>query len=76
MIICVCKAVSERHIRAAVKSGATRVQDLSRQLGLGTCCGKCLPEAKTALASSLGQRSDGCSASAGAYFANTAEFAV
>jgi len=53
MIICVCKAVSDRHIRAAVKNGASRIGDLRRELGLGTCCGKCVPEARTALAISL-----------------------
>jgi bacterioferritin-associated ferredoxin len=53
MIVCVCKAVSDRHIRAAVKGGATRLKDLSRQTGLGTCCGKCLPEARSTLADSL-----------------------
>jgi bacterioferritin-associated ferredoxin len=56
MIVCVCKAVSDKDIRAAVKNGATQLPDLTRELGLGTCCGKCLPEAKTALAASLGQR--------------------
>ena len=74
MIVCVCKAVSERHIRAAVKEGATRVQDLSRRLGLGTCCGKCLPQARTTLADSLGHhRNEAC---APAYFPNNPEFAV
>jgi len=58
MIVCVCKAVSDKAIRAAVKNGATQLQDLTRELGLGTCCGKCLPEARTALAASLGQRDD------------------
>ena len=57
MIVCVCKAVSDRHIRAAVKDGATHLRDLTRDLGVGTCCGKCLPEAKSALARSLGQHS-------------------
>jgi bacterioferritin-associated ferredoxin len=71
MIVCVCKAVSDRQIRAAVKGGATHVRDLSRQLGLGTCCGKCLPEARLALADSLGGRGDACSP-----LVATAEFAV
>ena len=53
MIVCVCKAVSERHIRTAVKGGATSLRDLTRDLGVGTCCGKCLPEAKSTLAASL-----------------------
>jgi bacterioferritin-associated ferredoxin len=53
MIVCVCNAVSERHIRAAVKGGAASLRDLTRGLGVGTCCGKCLPEAKAALSASL-----------------------
>jgi bacterioferritin-associated ferredoxin len=73
MIVCVCKAVSERHIRAAVKDGATSLRDLTRELGLGTCCGKCLPEAKSALATSLARHADG----APCYFPGTStEFAL
>jgi bacterioferritin-associated ferredoxin len=53
MIVCICKAVSDRQIRAAVKDGADSLRDLTRELGVGTCCGKCLPEAKSALAASL-----------------------
>ena len=53
MIICVCKAVSERHIRHAVKGGACSLRDLTRELGLGTCCGKCLPDARATLSASL-----------------------
>jgi len=73
MIVCVCKAVSDRHIRTAVKSGATSLRDLTRELGVGTCCGKCLPEAKSALASSL----KACDASRSGIFSPAAtEFAV
>ena len=53
MIICVCKAVSDRHIRTAVNDGATCLRDLSRELGLGTCCGKCVPEARATLSDFL-----------------------
>jgi bacterioferritin-associated ferredoxin len=53
MIICVCKAISDRHIKSAVKGGAGSLRDLTRELGLGTCCGKCLPEAKATLSASL-----------------------
>jgi bacterioferritin-associated ferredoxin len=56
MIVCVCKAVSERHIRVAVKGGAASLRDLTRELGVGTCCGKCLPEAKAALSACLDAR--------------------
>jgi len=58
MIICVCKAVSERHIRLAVKNGASSVRDLTRELGVGTCCGKCVPEAKATLSASLAAKSE------------------
>ncbi len=53
MIICVCKAVSDRHIRSAVNGGATSLRDLTRELGVGTCCGKCVPDAKATLSASL-----------------------
>jgi bacterioferritin-associated ferredoxin len=66
MIVCVCKAVSDRHIRAAVKGGLTRLQEISRQTGLGTCCGKCLPEAKLTMASCLDERDAACFATADA----------
>jgi len=73
MIICVCKAVSDRQIRNAVKGGADSLRDLSRELGVGTCCGKCLPEAKAALCASL----DACESARPGLFAPAAtEFAV
>jgi bacterioferritin-associated ferredoxin len=53
MIVCICKAVSDKHIRSAVRGGATNLRDLTRELGVGTCCGKCLPEAKATLSASL-----------------------
>jgi len=74
MIICVCKAVSDRHIRAAAANGATCMRDLTRELGVGTCCGKCVPDARAALSSCLSQRNE----SASPFFAGTgtAEFAT
>jgi bacterioferritin-associated ferredoxin len=73
MIVCVCKAVSDRHIRAAVKDGAGCMRDLTRELGLGTCCGKCVPEARSVLSSCL----DAKPQSASTLFApGAAEFAV
>lgn len=42
MIVCVCKAVSDRHIRQALKDGvAETFDDLQIDLGVATCCGKC-----------------------------------
>jgi bacterioferritin-associated ferredoxin len=80
MIICLCKAVSDRHIRAAVKGGAASLRDITRELGVGTCCGKCVPEAKAALAACLPQRNDAAQrnlTASPAYFPGAAaEFAV
>jgi bacterioferritin-associated ferredoxin len=78
MIICVCKAVSDRHIKSAVKGGARSLRDLTRELGVGTCCGKCLPEARATLSASLDSRSESTVlAAAHACFPRTGpEFAV
>ena len=49
------------------------LRDLTRELGVGTCCGKCLPEAKAALSASLDSRESPLDA----YFPQTGtEFAV
>lgn len=53
MYICVCKAVSDRSIRASVKDGACSLRDLTRELGVGTGCGKCVPAAQQLLAEEL-----------------------
>lgn len=41
MIICVCQAVSDRKIRAAVQSGAESLEDVQFQLGVASGCGQC-----------------------------------
>lgn len=56
MIVCVCKAVSERHIHRAVEAGAVSLRDLGRELGLGTCCGRCVPSARALLSERLAAR--------------------
>ena len=78
MIVCVCKAVSERHIKSAVKGGARNMRDLTRELGVGTCCGKCVPEARATLSASLESRGESAVlAAAHACFPRTGtEFAV
>jgi len=64
--------VSERHIRVAVKGGAASLRDLTRELGVGTCCGKCLPEARAALSASL----DACDSVATGFFSPATEIAA
>lgn len=45
MYICICKAVSERQVRRAVGEGACTLKDLREITGLGSGCGKCVPQA-------------------------------
>ena len=42
MIVCVCKAVNERAIRQAVAQGIDTFDEIQFELGVGTCCGKCV----------------------------------
>lgn len=42
MIVCNCKAVSDRTVGAAVAAGATSVPEVSAQCGAGSDCGGCL----------------------------------
>ncbi len=49
MYICVCHAVNERRIEKAVDEGVRSIKGLCLATRAGTCCGKCLPEAKQRL---------------------------
>jgi len=56
MYICVCKAVSDGRIRKAVGEGVTTLKDLRERTGLGTNCGKCVPQAYGLLRDALNAR--------------------
>lgn len=43
MLICHCKAVYERHVRAAIAEGACDEVAVARACGAGTGCGGCVP---------------------------------
>ncbi len=43
MIVCHCKAVSDRAIRDAVREGAQSVRQVSRACQAGRTCGGCRP---------------------------------
>ena len=49
MIVCVCKAVSDRDVARAVAGGARTVEDLACATGAGTECGSCREELGCAL---------------------------
>ncbi|WP_407653870.1 (2Fe-2S)-binding protein [Archangium lipolyticum] len=41
MIVCLCRVVSDRTIRARISEGVRTVDDLGRACGAGTGCGGC-----------------------------------
>lgn len=41
MFICICNAISERQVQAAVAEGALSLTDLQGRLGVATVCGCC-----------------------------------
>jgi bacterioferritin-associated ferredoxin len=49
MYVCVCKALTEKDVHAAVAEGCDTLKGLRCQLGLGSECGRCTGCAKTLL---------------------------
>lgn len=67
MIVCVCKYVSERQIKACLDAGATTLEDLQIDLGVALCCGKCGPyvqEMVSGVTPCCGRSCGGCCQSA------------
>ena len=46
MFICICNAITEKQVKAAVTAGAHTLAQLQAELGVASCCGCC---AETAL---------------------------
>jgi bacterioferritin-associated ferredoxin len=46
MYVCVCRAVSDSKIRQAAAEGVCTVRGLKDRFGLGSVCGRCVPEAR------------------------------
>lgn len=44
MYVCICNAVTDRCIVAAIRAGATNVDALAETCDAGSCCGTCRPE--------------------------------
>lgn len=58
MYICLCNAVTEKHIECAVEKGACRMRDLRNELGVAADCARCAESARHCLASALERRSE------------------
>ncbi|THF56880.1 (2Fe-2S)-binding protein [Pseudothauera rhizosphaerae] len=56
MYVCVCNAVTERHIHDAVEQGVKRMRDLRDHLGVAADCGRCATCAHSCLKSALGSQ--------------------
>ena len=55
MYICLCNAVTDRDIRAAVESGACSLDCLQERLYVSTCCGQCAETAQACLEHALSE---------------------
>lgn len=49
MYICICRAVTDKDIRAALEEGACTMRELRQRLGVCSDCGKCGPHARKLL---------------------------
>jgi len=57
MYVCICKAVTDKQVKAAVDEGAVSLRDLTRgELRVGTCCGRCVPTARECLSRYLQEK--------------------
>lgn len=55
MYVCICHGVTDTHIETAVDKGAHTMKQLSRELKIGSQCGKCCQCCKRVLNNKLMQ---------------------
>lgn len=46
MYVCLCRGITDQDIKNAVADGAESYREVRDLLDLGTCCGRCVPEAR------------------------------
>jgi bacterioferritin-associated ferredoxin len=54
VIVCHCRATSDREIRRAVRNGAVTLHEVSRACGAASGCGGCAEAVHEVIASELG----------------------
>jgi bacterioferritin-associated ferredoxin len=47
MYICICNGITDGEIRRAVTAGARTLADLTAELGVASCCGRCADSASS-----------------------------
>lgn len=55
MYVCLCRGITDQDIKDAMQNGAESIHDVREMLDLGTCCGRCVPEAKTIISEELAE---------------------
>lgn len=53
MYVCLCRGITDQDIKDAMQEGANSYRDVRDMLDLGTCCGRCAPEAKAIISEEL-----------------------
>lgn len=46
MYVCLCRGITDQDIKNAIQNGADDYRQVRDLLDLGTCCGRCAPEAR------------------------------
>lgn len=54
MYVCLCRGITDQDIKA-VANGAESYREVREMLDLGTCCGRCAPEARMIISDEVSQ---------------------
>ncbi len=55
MYVCLCRGITDQAIKDAIANGAESYREVRDLLDLGTCCGRCAPEAKMIISDEISQ---------------------
>ena len=55
MYVCLCRGITDQDIKDAIANGAESYREIRDQLDLGTCCGRCVPEARAIISEEVAQ---------------------
>lgn len=55
MYVCLCRGITDQDIKKAVAEGNESYREIRDLLDLGTCCGRCVPEARAIISAELAE---------------------
>ncbi|WP_286833515.1 MULTISPECIES: bacterioferritin-associated ferredoxin [Acinetobacter] len=55
MYVCLCRGITDQDIKEAIANGAESYREVREMLDLGTCCGRCAPEARMIISDEVSQ---------------------